>query len=185
MNLQEIIAEADILVPNSVPITQKIMFLNNVESDFYNVVKIPKTVTFDVTAGQSTFSIPADVRSKNVDRVSVGSFWYNNLDYMELGATDAYFDVDDDTNTITLQPEAYYTGKGLIRYRKYGVPNFVSSNLNASPSAPPEYHYTYAVALASYLAHTQDDGIKAANYESQYKSAWNVAAQNYQVGGIE
>ncbi|MNW68877.1 hypothetical protein D3C74_477610 [compost metagenome] len=59
---------------------------------------------------------------------------------------------------------------------------FTTANLINVPDAPEEYHWTYIPALAAYLANTQDDGVKAANYENQYKSAWNVAAQNYQGG---
>lgn len=178
MNIQEIINEADILVPNAVDIAQKITWLNAVNQDFFNVVKIPRTVKFDAVQGKADYNI-SGLSEKDIDRVSVGVFWYSRLNYDRVTTTESYFTYDD--GVLSLEPAPYESRRGLVRGRKTATTTFTSSNLNVSPDAPTEYHWSFIPALASYLANTEDDGVKAANYESQYKSAWNVAAQNYQV----
>lgn len=179
MNIQEIISEADILVPNAVDRAQKIMWLNVINTDFFNVVKIPTTIKFTATAGESNYSIPG-LSEKDIDRVSVGVFWYTKLNYDEL-TTQSYFTYDNDT--LTLEPAPFRASVGLVRARKSATTTFTTGELTAQPDVPKEYHWTLIPALASYLANTEDDSVKANNYESQYKAAWNVASQNYQVEG--
>ncbi|WP_215727498.1 hypothetical protein, partial [Mycobacterium tuberculosis] len=83
-----------------------------------------------------------------------------------------------------LSPAPYQSGlQGIVRYYRIATTTFTSSNLNAVPDAPEEFHWTYVPALASYLANTQDDSSNAANYENMYKNAWAVAVQNYSNGG--
>nr|WP_256703276.1 hypothetical protein [Paenibacillus peoriae] len=71
-----------------------------------------------------------------------------------------------------------------MRYSRIGTTTYTSSNLTIEPDAPLEYQWTYIPALAAYIAHSQDDAVKASNYENQYKAAWNVAAQNYQKAAV-
>lgn len=99
--------------------------------------------------------------------------------------TQNVYSFDDQSHTLFLFPAPYTDLQGFLRYSWIGSTVFTANNLNAVPDAPEEYHWTYIPALAAYLAHTQDDSVKAANYESQYKAAWNVAAQNYQAGDSE
>ncbi|MFD1990101.1 hypothetical protein ACFSGI_09035 [Paenibacillus nicotianae] len=182
LNINEIIQEADILVPNAVELPQKIVWLNAVNQDFFNVVKIPKTIRFDSVAEQSDYSI-AGLSEKDIDKVLVGLFWYSRLNYNNVTTTENFFTYESDT--LSLHPAPFLTSKGMVRYRQSASTTFTSSDLSSSPDAPKEYHWTFISALASFLANTEDDGIKASNYENQYKSAWNVAAQNYQVQGDE
>lgn len=180
MNINEIITEADILVPNAVDQAQKLIWLNAVNQDFFNVVKIPTTKRFDYVSGQSDYSIPG-FSEKDIDRVSTGVFWYGKMNYKNITTTQSYFTYENET--LSLYPAPYKNGVGLVRGRKSATTTFLSTNTSIEPDLPKEYHWTLIPALASYLANTEDDGLKAANYESQYKSAWNIAAQNYQVEG--
>lgn len=183
MNLQQIINEADILVPNEVPIADKVVWLNAINQDFFNVVKIPKMAWFDSIAGQNVYELPADVRMKNTDMCMVGMTQYRSIQNENVTPLQNSYLIDDETHTLILTPAPYQSDmQGLVRYRRIATTTFNSSNLTAAPDAPEEYHWTFIPALASYIANTQDDGVKAGNYESQYKAAWNVAAQNYQVG---
>lgn len=183
MDIQSIIAEADLLVPNEVATVDKVIWLNAINQDFFNVVKIPKIAQFACTSAQQDYELPADVRSKNTDLLMVGMFRYQNLDSDAVTPAQNAYGLDDSTHTISLFPAPYADLQAFIRYRRIATTAFVSSDLSAAPDAPEEYHWTYIPALAAFLAHSQDDAVKAANYENQYKSAWNVAAQNYQGGG--
>lgn len=180
MNINSIINEADILVPNDVPIADKVAALNGFNQDFFNVVKIPNIVTFLPIKDQRGYQINSSVRSKNIDFVMVGVVKYHELNTETPHPMQNTYYYTDITNTLNLLPSPYQEGlEGFIRYRMIATSNFTSSNLDVTPDAPPEYHWTFVIALASYLANTQDDAIKASNYENQYKSSWNVAAQNY------
>ncbi|KZS48124.1 hypothetical protein AWU65_20425 [Paenibacillus glucanolyticus] len=182
MNIGEIVKQADILVPNEVSSADKVLQLNAINQDFFNVVKIPQIAQFSCAAAQSEYTLPPDVRLKNIDKLLVGMFQYQSLDREDVTPAQNAYSFDDQTHTLSLFPAPYTDLQGFLRYRRIGVSVFVPANLAAVPDAPEEYHWTYVPALAAYLAHTQDDSVKAANYESQYKAAWNVAAQNYQAG---
>ena len=180
MNIGQIINEADLLVPNALDQADKIVWLNAINQDFFNVVKIPKITNFTCASAQQDYVLAADVREKNIDKVMIGMFPYLSLGRDEVTpAQNAYYFVDD-THTLSLYPAPYTNLQGFLRYHRIATTTFTTSNTSVNPDAPEEYHWTYIPALASFIAHSQDDAIKASNYESQYKSAWNVAAQNYQ-----
>ncbi|MNC48196.1 hypothetical protein D3C75_972960 [compost metagenome] len=138
---------------------------------------------FSAVAGQGDYSLGADVRQKNIDLVMVGMFRYRDLQLADVTPFQNAYSFDDGTHILTLWPAPYAALEGFVRYRLIGTITFTSSNLAAEPEAPEEYHWSYVLALAAYLANTQDDAINAANYEAQYKAAWNVASQNYAQAG--
>ncbi|MGG4216318.1 hypothetical protein [Paenibacillus sp. FSL L8-0638] len=185
MNILEIIAESDILVPNEVTIADKVLWLSALNQDFFNVVKIPKVIQFGCVAGQIDFTLPPDVRQKNIDLLLIGPSQYRSLDHEDVTPYQNSFSYDDTTKTISIYPAPYADLRGFLRYYRIATTTFLSTALNVPPDAPEEYHWTYIPALAAYIANSQDDSVKAANYEAQYKAAWNVAAQNHQAGVVK
>lgn len=186
MDIQSIIAEADLLVPNEIPEANKLLWINSINQDFFNVVKIPKIVRFVCVASQADYILPDDVRSKNIDLLMVGLFRYQSLASDLVIPTQNMYSFDDVSHTLSLFPAPYSSDQqGVLRYRRIATTTYTTSNLTAPPDAPEEYHWTYIPALAVFLSLAQDDGVKAANYEAQYKSAWNAAAQNYLNGVSE
>ncbi|CAM4407981.1 hypothetical protein PAXY110619_12310 [Paenibacillus xylanexedens] len=185
MNLSDIISEANMLVPNDVPVADKVIWLNAINQDFFNVVKIPKVAQFDCVAGQTDYPLPADVRQKNIDMVLIGPSQYRSMDREDITPYQNAFAYDDTTKTISIYPAPYADLRGFLRYHRIATTTFLSTALTVSPDAPEEYHWTFIPALAAMLANSQDDSVKASNYENQYKAAWNVAAQNYQAGASQ
>lgn len=180
LNIQQIITEADILVPNDVQTADKVVALNGFNQDFFNVVKIPRVISFAPVIDQSDYILSAEVRLKNIDLVSVGVIRYRELLPSTANPLQNTLTFDDSSHVLTLRPAPYASDlQGLIRYARIATTTFTADNLSSAPDAPEEYHWSFIPALASYLANTQDDAIKAANYEVQYKAAWNVAAQAY------
>lgn len=180
MNLQSIINEADILVPNEVEVGDKLIVLDSLNRDFFNVVKIPRVVPFTPVKDQPSYTLPAYVRLKNIDLVMCGVIKYKELIPSTTHPMHNTFTYDDSTYSLTLRPAPYQNGlQAIVRYNRIATTTFEFDNLLATPDCPLEYHFSFVLGLASYLANTQDDGIKASNYENQYKSMWNVAAQNY------
>lgn len=183
LTLQQIITEADILAPNGVGTADKVLQLNAINGDFFNVVKIPATHRFAGDVAQTDYTLPAAVREKNIDLVQIGLLTYRNLQREAVAPTDITFSFDDASHTLTLSPAPYQSGlQGIVRYHRIATTTFTSDNLAASPDAPEEYHWSFVLGLAAKLAAAEDDAAKAANYEAEKLAAWNTAAQNYQTG---
>lgn len=181
LTIQEIITEADILVSNALAVADKVVWLNQINQDFFNAVKIPKVARFTATSNQADYTLPNDVRAKNIDLVEVGILKYRDLQTDTVSPLQNTFSYDDSTYNLNLSPAPYQNGlRGIVRYHRIATTTFTSANLTASPDAPEEYQWTYIPALASWMANSQDDFVKGTNYDGQYKAAWNVAAQNYQ-----
>lgn len=183
MNIQTIINKADILVPNEVATADKLIVLTALNQDFFNVVKIPRVAPFTPIKGQATYSLPSEIRLKNIDFVMCGVVKYKELLPTAPNPMHNTFTYDDSTYALTLRPAPYSDGlQALVRYKRIATTTFSASDLTAVPDSPEEYHYSLVLGLAAYLAQTQDDAMKAGNYENQYKAMWNVAAQNYAKG---
>lgn len=180
MLLSEIINEADILVPNSYSSADKVSWLNAINQDFFSVVKIPKAVSFTVTANQGVYTIANDARSKNIDKVQVGVQKYRSLLSEDVQPGQNYWTLDDTTGKITLYPAPIQNGNAVIRYYRIAITTFTSGSLNVQPDAPTEYHWIYTVGLCAKIAKAQDDIAKANNYSAEFTNALSVAAQNYQ-----
>lgn len=183
LTLQQIINEADTLIPNLLSTVDKVTQLNAINQDFFNVVKIPKLANFTGVKGQANYTLPNDVRAKNIDYVKLGLLTYRDLQSDNVNPTQNVFAFDDASSTLTLSPAAHGPVPGVVRYHRIATTTFTSANLSAVPDAPTEYHWTYVPALAAWIAMTQDELIKATTFEAQYKTAWNAASQNYQKGG--
>lgn len=183
MQISEIISEADLLVPNEVPIADKVMWLNALNQDFFNVVKIPKAVSFAPVLNQDTYTLAADVRLKNIDLLMVGIVKYKELLPTAPNPLQNTYTFDDSTHTLTLRPAPYSSGlQGVLRYSRIATINFTVGNLSAVPEAPEEYHFSFYIGLASYIAYAMDDMNKGSLYEAQYLKVWNTAGNQY-VGG--
>ncbi|AIQ19523.1 hypothetical protein H70357_24505 [Paenibacillus sp. FSL H7-0357] len=180
MQISDIISEADLLVPNEVPLADKIVALNALNNDFFNVVKIPRVLSLAPVKDQAAYSISTEVRLKNIDLVMVGIIKYKELVPGTTNPLQNTYTFDDSTHTLTLRPAPYSNGlQGVLRYARIATTTFTTGNLGAVPDAPDEYHFTYYVGLAAYLANAMDDTGKAATYESQYRAVWEQAATQY------
>lgn len=180
MLISGIITEADLLVPNEVPLSDKIVWLNALNQDFFNVVKIPRVIPFTPVLDQSTYSISSEVRLKNIDLIMCGIIKYKELLPTAANPMQNTYTFDDTTHILTLRPAPYNSGlQGVLRYARIATTTFTSGVLTAVPDAPEEYHYSFYIGLASYLAYAMDDMIKGASYEAQYLKIWDSAAQQY------
>jgi hypothetical protein len=180
MDIQSIMDEADLLVPNEVPLADKIVALNALNQDFFNTVKIPRVLPLTPVKDQAAYTISTEVRLKNIDLVMVGIIKYKELIPGTTNPLQNTYTFDDSTHILTLRPAPYATGlQGVLRYSRIATTTFTSGVLTAVPDAPEEYHWSFVPGLAAFLAGAVDDDAKASIYESQYRAAWSVAAQNY------
>lgn len=182
LTLQNIISEADVLVPNAYSPPDKVSWLNAINQDFFSIVKIPLTASFNAMIGTAEYTLPTDVRAKNIDKVMVGLTKYRSMLEEDVQPAQNYWLFNDTTKKLTLTPAPYKNEPGIVRYHMIATTTFTSGSLTAQPDAPPEYHWIYVIGLCSKIAKAQDDIAKANNYMSEFQNALNVAAQNYVLG---
>lgn len=178
MNLQTIIDEADIRVPNAFPADQKIDWLNEVNYEFFDVVKMPKVFTANADGVLTTFTLPTEAREKNIRKVVAGSNYYRSMIYEDITASFNYYTVDDTTQVMTMTPKPP-AGKLIVVFDKMGVVPFISTNLTVLPDAPVEYHWLYVLGLCVRIAKAMNDVNLANNYENDFKNNLSVAQQNF------
>ena len=182
MDLSTIISEADTRMPNAFDNAQKVDWLNEINQEFFDVVKIPKIIRFDAVTGGDSYILDSFVRSKNVDQVRVGSTGYASLQYEPVPAGRNFWTLDDDTHELIISPAPLADETGYVRYRKIATTTFLVGTLTAVPDAPSEYHWIYILGLCERIAMAMDDIPKSNNFGAQYRNNLLVAQQNFQRG---
>ena len=178
MDIQTIIAEADVRVPNVFSSAQKVDWLNEVNYEFFDIVKIPKTYRVLTDGTMDTFPIPSDLREKNVRKIVFGTSYYRSMLFEDIPAATNYYTVDETLHQLTLSPKPR-KGSALVVYDQMGVTPFLSTALTVSPDAPSEYHWVYVLGLCVRIAKAMNDVTLANNYDADYKGNLMVAQQNY------
>ena len=183
----DIITDADVRVPNSIDTTRKIGWLNEVNHEFFDTVKIPATTTFqtNVDAQQKvldTYTLtPTDIRTRNIIEVVVGTERYRSVlfDRMLVPGSN-YYEFDEATKTLKLipaPPRAQLTGR--VKYYRVSTVTFTTSNYTtAEPDAPKEFHWIYVLGLCARIAKAMQDVRLAQNFDVDYKNALLIAQQN-------
>lgn len=180
MQLSAIIAEADVRVPNPFGDPQKVMWLNEINNEFFDVVKIPKVVTFTTAAGTPAYATAADVRGKNITAVRVGKGLYPSFLYEQVPPGQNYHLFDDTSTQITLSPAPTQALiPGIVRYNRISTSTFTSTALTVEPDAPTEYHWVYILGLCERIAKAIPDVTLANNYAADYLKNLQIAQQNY------
>lgn len=185
MTGQEILAEADVLVPNAFTTQQKIDWLNDVQREFFEVVKVPGVYSFAATAGQNSVTLPTGVVGRNIVMVMVGTTQYRPVQYddgFRPGLN--YYTFDDTTRQLTFNPPPAVAGQGLIRYFRVPTQTFTSANLSQQAEAPAEYHEALVLGLAMRIAKAQNDVALGNNYMAEYMAMLQVAQQNFNLNNI-
>lgn len=182
LTLSQIIEEAEARTPSGFSVAQKVSWLNEVNLEFFDLVKIPVIHRFYAQAGVEEYILPSSVRSKNIDRVIFGTTSYDSLQYNVVAPGRNGWTLDDDNQRLTLMPAPFSPGEAIIRYYRMPESTFLSSNLNVKPDAPAEYHWIYILGLSERMAKAMDDVVKANNIGSDYRANLTIAQQNFQRG---
>lgn len=181
LTIKQIMDEADVRVQNSLNTADKVSFLNQVNLEFFDVVKMPQAVVIPIATGVSQISTNG-ILGKNIDRVLVGKAIYDSMQYTLVQPGRNFWTFDDFTGRISLNPAPASAVDMVIRYYRKPITTFLSTGLTVVPDAPEEYHWIYILGLCERIAKAMDDVGKGNNYASDYKSALMVAQQNFQRG---
>lgn len=177
--LQQIIKEADVRVPNPFDIAQKISWLNEINVEFFEIVRIPKVFRFMITGGTDTYSLPPTIRSHAIENVRNQSVMYESIQYEKVQPGRNYWNLDDDTQQLTLFPRPTVNAEAIISYRKKTESIYLTSDLSAKPDAPIEFHWAYILALCERIAKAMNDVPLANNYANDYRGQLSLAQERY------
>lgn len=180
MDLQTIINEADLRIPNPFSQENKVDWLNEVNQEFFEVVKIPAVSTFSTLADVADYAVDANVRARNVAKVQVGNTTYKSFLYERTKPGEQFWTLDEATGQMTLNPAPLQAKTGNVLYFKIPTTTFVSTNLAAEPDAPKEYQWLYVLGLCERIAKAMNDTDLANNYAADYRGNLGIAQQNYQ-----
>lgn len=179
LTLTDIIAEADLLVPNAFSPVTKVAWLNEINTEFFEVVKIPNYVLFNTVAATASYTLTGMIRGKNIARVQVGTTLYPSFLYEGVSPGTNYHLFNDASLSITLESIPTSVLKGSVKYFSTATTTFVSSTLTANPDAPTEYHWIYILGLCAKIAKAIPDITLANNYTADYNANLLIAQQNY------
>ncbi len=181
LTIQQIFDEVDTLIPNPFDNAKKLTWVNELNREFFEVVKIPIVYEFQTVSETSSYDLPADVRSNRISRVQMDSTLYNSMQYEETKPGHNYWSFNDVTKKINLFPKPSISGKtAIVRYQKISSSTYVTATLTSqSPDAPEEYHWAYVLGMCERVAKAMNDVSLANNYGSDYKNLLALAQQNY------
>jgi hypothetical protein len=181
LTIQEIIAEADVLVPNPYSNTEKIAWLNAINQEFFDVVKIPNTETFSSVTGIKTYTLTGNIKEKSIDKVMIGNLKYRSLNYEDVQPAQNWYTFNNATKLLTLSTAASQSGiTGIVRFYQVALTNFATGTVGTDvPDAPAEYHWIYVLGLAEYIAKANKQEENVSKYGDQYRNALATAAKNY------
>lgn len=180
LTIQQVIDAADNLVTNVIPVDEKVKQLNNIDRDFYANVKVPTTYYFGFEKNIGLYELAgAKMKSKDIEIVQIGPYNYKQDKNTSSFRTSNLFNYNDENKELNLIPPPPFRGEGRIMYYMNSFADYSTSDMDHVLEIPEEFHQTFIPALASWIALVEDDITKATVYETQYRSAWNAASQNY------
>ncbi len=179
LTLSKIIEEADVRVPNAFDNPQKVDWLNEINVQFFDVVKMPRTHLFNGVSTVGQYTLSSGVRSKNIDKVMIGNMVYQSMQFENVLPGRSFWTFDDSTYQLSVSPAPIESAAGIVRYFQRATTTFVSGTLTAVPDAPDEYHWVYILGLCERIAKAQEDLSKANNYANEYLANLNIAQQNF------
>jgi hypothetical protein len=180
---QQIIDEADRLVPNAHSILQKVAWLNEINREYFETVKVPRVTNVPYSASNDEYGLDTDVRFRNIDKVVFGSEYRSAADGAIAPGRNTFM-YNDESGTLTLIPAPLTDGVGIVRYFRTAETVYTEASVSAqSPDAAVEYHSAYVYGLAERIAKANEDLTRANQYGTEYRNALMIASQNYSGGG--
>lgn len=182
LTIAQIIADADSRVPNSVTPAFKVSWLNYINQEFFEAVRIPLAETKNSTVGMHGYTFTGTVRERNITHVRVGAQRYESLSYNPEAAVGRNnYTFSEVTKVLTLSPAPGSSGSVItLRYYRVGTTTFTEAAMATDkPDAPDEYHWVYVLGLCERLAKATQDVELAGNYAAEYQAGLLLAQRAY------
>lgn len=175
MKLSEILEDADLLAPNSFSIAQKVKWLNQTQRQLYRDYPLwNKVYSFSVTGGKSVYPIPSDCQQDGIEAVVIGQSEYA---YAGLVGSTEYRNYSLVDEKLNLYPIPNDSAQGKVYYRPSPV-DLTSSDLEAVPSFPEDYHEILSLGIAYRMAARIQDYKLSTEIEARFRNLANEARLN-------
>lgn len=161
LTLREIILLADTLVSNSVQLTSKVSWINQIMNQAYRDYPTLEAIQpFAVTAGQDMYPLPDDCAE---DRVSQFTLLDERYEYFlpdDVSTEDEINRCITVVNGVALliYPTPTANGTGMLYY-KPRPSQLTIADLDIKPNFPADFHEMLVSGLAARLAKTSPDTI--------------------------
>lgn len=174
MTLQEILDDVDARVPNSVPIAQKVKWINQVQRQLYRDYPLPEAVRwFLTTSGLAFYELPEDCVEGRITHVVVEGKEYPYRESYEPSML-RFWTIVSGSLVLNPVPDGQYNV--LVFYRRR--PKDLSpDNLTETPNFPEDYHELLVLGCAKRVAQAMRDVELANNFEMDYQQLAAKAAK--------
>lgn len=146
MLLKEILADVDLIVPNSINDTTKVRWLNQVQRQMYRDYAFPDTShQFHTEIGRSLYLLPDNCERDRITSLIIGNKAYEFKGIDQVATNGCYSIVD---GKLWIHPTPSQSIESYINYRPR--PRDVRVDMqNASPDFPEDFHELLVLGVAA------------------------------------
>lgn len=162
MNLSDILLQVDTLVPNSLPVNVKVMFLNQLQHELFRDFFIPdKRFLFSTAEGDESYPLPADCDADRIKFVMVDKTIIMYQDFTQP------FHQEEFWTMVNGELKLFPTPAAVVEVELTYTPSPVDlteSDMNTAPALPDDYHHLFVYGIGKMVAMSlpQPDQVKTA-----------------------
>lgn len=172
MLLKEIVEDADLLVNNSLSITQKIRYFNQVQRELYRDYPLDEKAYYFQTVPQSTnYVLPTDCLPENIIGVYINESEYNYVTAVDVNRYNIY---TFSNGELFIQPTPQFKNDSYVYY-KAKPQDVTAADLDKEVPFLPDYQEIFVLGIARKLALIEKDYKTAEQLEVRYQSLANDA----------
>lgn len=175
MKLFEIIEMVDSLVPNSVPIKEKVKWINQIQNNLFRDYPISEAVQpLIVKRGQQFFPLPVNCAEDRITEVIINDRHYPFVPRSDNENVPNFF-CTFVSGTLMIYPAPDQQTTGFLYYG--ARPNKLSEDdMDAEPTFPEDFHNLLVFGCCSLVALTDEKtGGLSSTYDGKYQELANKA----------
>lgn len=160
MIVAEIIESVDIQVPNSIPVKEKIKWINQIHNQLYRDYPFPDTImTFNTLIGQQFYPLPSNCVEGRIISLIIDGI---EVEYVPAASeptndTDVYWSIVD--NAIFLNSKPTKVSICYLNYRK-SPQQLTVTDMAVEPDLPLDFHELYVLGCCVRVARTSKETLE-------------------------
>lgn len=169
MKLVEIVETVDMLVPNSIPLSTKVGWINQIQNQLFRDYPLPETVySFVVKPGQQFYTLPDDCPTDRITELVV-----NGQKYPFMPRMDTELEADRFctfvSGTLMVYPNPAEQLLGFLYYKPRPA-QMTPEMMDAEPTFPRDFHELLVFGTASRVAKSDKDRLLQAQvFDNDYR----------------
>lgn len=169
MKLLEIVETVDTLVPNSVPLTTKIGWVNQIQNQLFRDYPVPEAVyAFAVQRDQQFYTLPKDCPQDRISELVIDNRKFPFVPRIDSEVVEDYF-CSIVSGTLMIYPNPTTQALGFLYYKPRPV-QMTADMMEEEPSFPSDFHELLVFGTASRVAKTKPDTLgQAQQFDMDYR----------------